>query len=437
MKLLPSFTNPIRWTSRPQCRRGAIGMAFTAIAFLASSASCSLAAETLKSSPVAYDAAQEYPAGAVVLGAEGNAYRAVQSVKGKDPTTANGSSWQLAHAATNLVLDVPGRFKTIQQAWKFLEGATIASTVTVRIEVAPGRYEIKEELALDHEFGGQIGIDGTGPKPDRCTLVFAGTHGIVIRRGNHLTITNLTIAEAAATPPKDKAGLLLVDGAGATLANCTITGFWSGCFIDNGSKLRASDCRLETTTGWTAVEGRNGSAMVLTNCKAEQKLPKGSAFKAGTGFIVLNNSSLWCNDCRATGWADGFSASSCSSAILDSCVADENRGMGVSAWRGSSFVINQGSFSRSEIGVHVDGSTAVINGATISDNKRGLHVFGTGYASLFENRSTFRGNGIAIDSKFGGKVYGMPPQFTGNDEDMKAWMPGREVKPEEQVLWNR
>lgn len=437
MESFPSRKSPVRSTSRSVGRRHVLGRTFAAVALLAAMPACSQAAESMKRSPVAYDAVEEYPAGSVVLGVDGNAYRAVQSVKAKDPTTANESSWQLAHAGTNLVLDVPGRFKTIQQAWKFLDGATIASAATVTVQVAPGKYESKEELALDHPHGGQIVIAGIGPKPDRCTLVFKATHGIVVRAGNQLTIKNLTIAEAATTPPKDKAGLLLADGAGATLENCVIMGFWSGCLVDNGSKIRASDCKLETTTGWTAVEVRNNAAGVFTNCRAEQKLPTGSASKGGTGFGLLNTSSMWCDGCRATGWRQGFSASSCSSAVLDNCVADENQEMGVSAWRGSSFVINQGSFTHSEIGVHVDGSTAVIKGATIADNKHGLHVFGTGYVSLFENRSTLRGNGIAIDSKFGGKVYGIPPQFTGNDENMKAWTPGREVKPEEQILWNR
>lgn len=426
--------DPIAWQRRCQ---SVLTATVTALGFAAVWVTCLSAADAPFLSPVAYDAATEYPIGSVVLGADGNAYRAVSKVKAKDPTTADESFWQLAHVATDLVLDVPGRFKTIQQAWKFLGGATVAAAATVKVQVAPGRYEFKEELALDHPHGDRIAITGAGPKPDRCTLVFAGTHGIVVRNGNRLTIRNLVIDEAAASPPKEKSGLLVETGAAVVIDNCVISGFWFGCFVANGSRLHASDCRLETTTGWAGAEVRTNSSGIFMKCKTEQKLPTGSAFKAGAGFIVCCNSSLLCDDCRATGWGQGFSASSCGDATLTNCVADENRNMGVSAWQGSSLLIVKGSFSNSELGVHVDGSTAVINGATIADNKHGLHVFGTGYASLFENRSTFRGNGIAIDSKFGGKVYGIPPVFSGNNEDMKAWTPGREVKPEEQILWNR
>jgi hypothetical protein len=435
-----SFPSHNRLSYHIACQRrcrSVLAATVTAIGLVAVCTSCLSAADAPCLSPVAYDAATDYPVGSVVLGADGNAYRAVSKVKAKDPTTANESSWQLAHVSTDLVIDVPGRFKTIQQAWKFLDGATVAAAATVKVQVAPGRYEFKEELALDHPHGDRIVIAGSGPKPDRCTLVFAGTHGIVVRNGNRLTIRNLVVDEAAASPPKEKSGLLVETGAAVVIDNCVISGFWFGCFVANGSRLHASDCRLETTTGWAGAEVRNNSSGIFVKCKSEQKLPTGSAFKAGAGFIVCCNSSLLCDDCRATGWGQGFSASSCGDATLTNCVADENRNMGVSAWRGSSFVINQGSFSHSEIGVHVDGSTAVINGATIADNKHGLHVFGTGYASLFENRSTFRGNGIAIDSKFGGKVYGMPPEFIGNNDDMKAWTPGRDVKPEEQILWSR
>ncbi len=434
MKSFLSQKSSVRWTSGPL---QAIGATFTAIALLAPSPACSRADESLKSSPVAYDAVETYPAGSIVLGADGNAYRAVSKVKAKDPTTADESFWQLAHVSTDLVIDVPGRFKTIQQAWKFLDGATVAAAATVKVQVAPGRYEFKEELALDHPHGDRIVIAGGGPKPERCTLVFVGTHGIVVRNGNRLTIRNLVVDEAASSPPKEKSGLLVETGAAVVIDNCVISGFWFGCFVANGSRLHASDCRLETTTGWAGAEVRNNSSAVFVKCKTEQKLPTGSAFKAGSGFIVCCNSSLLCDDCRATGWGQGFSASSCGDATLTNCVADENRNMGASAWHASSLLIVKGSFSNSELGVHVDGSTAVIKGATIADNKHGLHVFGTGYASLFENRSTFRGNGIAIDSQFGGKVYGIPPEFIGNNDDMKAWTPGRDVKPEEQILWSR
>jgi hypothetical protein len=434
MESFLSQKNSVLWTAKPL---GALGASFTAIALLVALPACSRAADGMKSEPGAYDAATEYAVGSVVLGADGNAYRAVQAVKAKDPTQANESWWQLAHVGKDLELDVPGRFKTVQQAWQFLDGATIAARAAVTVQVAPGRYEFKEELALDHPYGKQIVISGAGPKPDRCTLVFAGTHGLVVRDGNHVTIKNLMIEEKAATPPKDKAGLLVENGASVAMEGCFINGFWSGCFIANGSRLHAMDCRLATTTGWVGVEVRNSSTAAFVRCKAEQKLPAGSASKAGTGYIALNNSSLWCNDCRATGWVNGFDVRFSSSAILDDCVAHDNRGMGASVCQASSMCLNKGNFSRSEIGVHVEGSTAEINGTTVGDNKRGLHVFGTCYVMLSQNRSTFRGNGIAIDSKFGGKVYGMPPEFIGNDNDMKAWAPGRDVLPEEQFLWNR
>ena len=436
MMSFTSHSRPIDPTAWQRRCHSVLAATVTALGLLAVCTSCLSAADVPRPSPAAYDTTTDYPAGSVVLGADGNAYRAVSKVKAKDPTTADESFWQLAHVATDLVLDVPGRFKTIQQAWKFLDGATVAAAATVKVQVAPGRYEFKEELALDHPHGDRIAIAGAGPKPDRCTLVFAGTHGIVVRNGNRLTIRNLVIDEAAANTPKEKAGLLVETGAAVVIENCVISGFWSDFFVANGSKLHALDCRLETTTGWCGAEVRNNSSATFVKCNAEQKLPTGSAFKGGTGFIALNNSSLFCNNCRAMGWVNGFDVRSCSSAILDNCVADENRGMGVSVCHGSSLVINQGSFSHNEIGVHVDGTTD-IKGATIADNKHGLHVFGTGYASLSENRSTFRGNGIAIDSKFGGKVYGIPPVFIGNNDEMKAWTPGREVKPEEQILWSR
>ncbi|MEY3203789.1 MAG: Right handed beta helix region [Planctomycetota bacterium] len=390
-----------------------------------------------RAAAVDYDAATDYPAGAVVRGTDGNAYRAVRRVKAKDPTTADESAWQLAHVAEDVVLDVPGRFKTIPAAWSFLSGARIAAPATVKVLLAPGTYKLKEELPLGHAYGGQIVIAGVGPKPDRCSIEFAGTHGIAVRQGNSITLERLTISEAGRQPAKNLAGLLLTDGATAIVKDCAIKGFWSGFFVDNHSSLRATGCTIETGEGWTAVDVRNSSSAVFVDCRATRNLPAGSTFEGGAGFIAYANSSLYCDACAASGWPHGFHARCSSSAVLNDCTAKGNKQIGACAWQGASLAVNGGTFSGSEIGIHVDGATSEINGATVADNKTGLQVFGTAYAVLAQKRSTFRGNAVAVLSNFGGKTYGMPPVYEGNDEDAKAWAPGGGARVEEQFLWNR
>jgi hypothetical protein len=386
---------------------------------------------------VDYDVATDYPAGAVVCGADGNEYRAVRRVKAKDPTTADETAWQLAHVTKDVVLDVPGRFKTIRNAWSFLSGATIAAPATVKVQLAPGTYKLQEELALDHAYGAQIVLAGTGPKPDRSTIEFAGTHGITVRAGNAITLERLTIQEASPKPPKDRLGVLLADGATGTVKDCVIRGFWSGFFLDNSSSLRSTGCTIETSEGWSAVDVRTNSSAVFMDCRATRKLPAGSTFQGGAGFIVHANGSLWCDRCEASGWPHGFHARVASSAVLNDCVAKANPQMGACAWQGAALAVNGGQFSGSEFGIHVEGATAEISGAIIVDNKNGLQVFGTGYAVLSQQRSTFRGNRVAMLSQFGGKVYGMPPVYDRNDEDRKAWAPGSGTSVEDQFLWNR
>jgi hypothetical protein len=392
--------------------------------------------QSARAAAVDYDAATDYPAGAVVRGADGNAYRSVRRVKAEDPTTADETAWQLAHVAADVVLDVPGRFKTIRSAWSFLSGARIAAPATVKVQLAPGTYKLEEELALDHAYGAQIVIAGTGPKPDRSTIEFVSTHGIVVRQGNAITLERITIKESSPQPPKDLAGVLLADGATGIVKDCVIRGFWSGFFIDNHSSLRSTGCTVETGEGWTAIEVRNSSSAVFVDCRATRKLPVGSTFQGGACFIAHANSSLWCNRCEASGWPHGFHARVASSAVLDDCVAKSNPQMAACAFQGASLAVNGGHFSGSEVGIHVDGATAEINGATIVDNKTGLQVFGTGYVVLSQRRSTFRDNRVAILSNFGGKVYGKTPIYEGNDEERKAWAPGSGARVEDQFLFN-
>ncbi len=434
----PGFS---RLLPKPVREQGLRGVLFV-IAAVASAASPTAFADggaedqSARAAAVDYDAATDYPAGAVVRGADGNAYRAVRRVKAKDPTTADETAWQLAHVAADVVLDVPGRFKTIRSAWSFLSGARVAAPATVKVQLAPGTYRLEEELGLDHAYGAQIVVAGAGPKPDRSTIEFVGTHGVVVRQGNAITLERLTIKETSPQPPKDRAGILLADGATGIVKDCAIRGFWSGFFVDNHSSLRSTGCTIETGEGWTAVDVRNSSSAVFVDCRATRKLPVGSTFQGGACFIAHANSSLWCDACEASGWPHGFHARAASSAVLNDCVAKTNPQMGACAWQSASLTVNGGQFSGSEFGIHVEGASAEINGATIVDNKNGLQVFGTGYAVLSQRRSTFENNRVAILSNFGGKVYGKTPVYDRNDEERKAWAPGSGARVDDQFLLN-
>jgi len=100
-------------------------------------------------SPDPYNAVVAYKPGSVVLGSDGNSYRAAAEVKGSDPVTSGGGAWRLAHASSVLTLDVPGRFKTIAEAWTFLDGARIAESARVIVELAPGKLEHDKPLVLN------------------------------------------------------------------------------------------------------------------------------------------------------------------------------------------------------------------------------------------------------------------------------------------------
>jgi hypothetical protein len=142
-------------------------------------------------SPDAYDPAVAYRPGAVVLGNDGNAYRAAAEVKGSDPVTSADGAWRLAHVAADLVLDVPGRFESIADAWAFLEGARIAESATVAIELAPGTLEHDKPLVLNHTEGSRIVIRGAVDEPEDCVLELPG---VSISGLGGLMFENITLA---------------------------------------------------------------------------------------------------------------------------------------------------------------------------------------------------------------------------------------------------
>ena len=116
------------------------------------------AAETV---PGGYAPDGDYGRGSLVIGSDGNVYRALEPVKAKDPVTAKEAVWQLAHVAFDTTLDVPGRFASIEKAVIFLAGATISDSATVTVQVAPGTYKLQGPLSIGHSQGNRVVLQGS------------------------------------------------------------------------------------------------------------------------------------------------------------------------------------------------------------------------------------------------------------------------------------
>ena len=356
-----------------------------------------------EAAPVAigpYDAAVVYPAGSLAIGPDGNTYRASKEVKGVDPTQANADSWHLAHVSNEVILDVPGRFKTIAEAMAFLAGCRIAEPAKAVVLVAPGKLDHEAPLVLNHAEGARIVIRGAGEKPEECVLLFEGDDadeqdGLVVNNGHVMTLDNLTIESTTRTGRG--IGLLIDTRAAVTLNSCNFNDFT--CVLGGNSHLSASNCAFQMSRPGDAVHVRNGSEAVLDDCRL---LAKPGA--EGVGCAAYNGGTLFCVGCRAEGWGDGFKAYGNSVMHLERCVGRDN-GIGASVWHSSSLNALDCVFAKNkQVGVAAIFATAGISGCQLTDNGAGAWAIGNAYLQFLGKPSTISGCSVGIEAKAGGRV---------------------------------
>jgi hypothetical protein len=373
-------------------RRAAVGLVAASLVLVACGPCFALAAGT---DP--YNAATNYKAGDVVLGSDGNAYRAAAEVKGRDPVTSGAGGWRLAFAARELVLDVPGRFTTIAESWEFLDGARIAESAKVVIEIAPETYEQDGPLVLDHSEGVRIVLRGKGEKPEDCVVSIAKGDGIVVNGGKEIQIENLTVS--AKTPDKGM-GLILEHGSSARIRRCRFVDFAFGAFVNDGSRLRANDCEFVTKGNKDCVTVRSNADAIITDCKARAN---GKA-RQQNGFVAYNGGAIECFGCSAEGWYSGFNAYGCGAMHLERCTGRENK-WGASTWYSSSANVIDCTFAANEgAGVGALFATMSVIGCTLTGNDVGVVAVGNGFVSLIDKPTKISGGTVGIRTREGGRV---------------------------------
>jgi len=364
--------------------------------------------------PESYDPAAEYAPGAIVIGSDGNDYRAIDKVKGRDPVTTRDGGWRLRHVDNDVVLDVPGRFRTVPDALAFLAGARIAESAKVVISIAPGDYEHVASLALDHGEGARIVLRGAGAKPADCRLIFKGPTGMVLSGGSTITIEKLAIRQQAGRSGEVPA-LLVTDGSRAVLRECLVEDCRFCCFVAGGSHMNARDCVFNSDGTADCFTARNGSSAVLQNCKARPKVRDPNKTRAG--FMAHLNASITCYDCVAEGWYSGFAAGWASSLQLDKCVGSGNK-RGASAEYSSSLNIIDSRFDdNDEAGIFARSSTAEVIGCRMTGNRAGAMADGAAWIMFDKQPSTISDGKYGLRSTKGGRIEtDVMPLFKNIDE---------------------
>jgi len=373
-------------------------------------------AQAVEALPGVYSPDAEYGRGSLVVGSDGNAYRALQAVKAKDPVTVKDAAWQLAHVAFDLTLDVPGRFDTIEKAFAFLSGATISDTATVTMQVAPGTYDLKGPLSIGHSQGRRVVLKG-GKDPAKCTLRFGQSDGIVLDGGTGITVEGLSIQGSGA----EHTGVIVDNGSFAILRQCTVNDFKIGIRVDRASDVKAEAVRVACKRGDAGFQAYAGSYCLLKNCKAVlQANPRSNAITMG--YAAWVSSTIECEDCTATGWHDGFFAGNTAALDMRNCTAEKNR-FGGNAYLGSSLRAVGCIFEDSrDYGLNVHGGTAVIVGCRLSDSKSiAIRCYGGGNVDLRGAPCEITGSPLGIQSIAGGMLNGVRPIFRGCARELELY----------------
>ena len=204
-----------------------------------------------------------------------------------------------------LTLNVPSEYATIQAAFDYLAGKTIAAGTAVQIKVADGTYTLSSGINANHPQGSQIRLIGNETTPDNCVITVSGAptfDALVVSNGNELGYLNGFKFNLSS-----KAGL--ANNYTAVLAN-------NGAVIICGPNLK-------TNNWYYGIAARNGSFISCDYATVDNAGDVGIWAYVGSTIYCRNATSTNAND-SANGFGYGFqaeygSAMDCSNASASGC----------------------------------------------------------------------------------------------------------------------
>jgi hypothetical protein len=401
-----------RASCMPPLFRGRRGLMAAAVMAIFLSPTLAEAAETI---PGGYSPDADYRRGSLVIGSDGNVYRALDAVKAKDPVTAKDAPWQLADVAFDTTLDVPGRFDTIEKAFAFLAGTTISDSATVTVQVAPGTYELKGPLAIGHSQGNRVVLKGS-KDPAKTTLDFGRGGGIVIDDRHAVGLDGMTLR---GSQRKDQTAVTVDNGGSLRATNVVIEGFDLGIVVDNGSKLVAEKVNIATDDGAWGVKLDSLSCGRLTDCRVVRHNADGLG-GLSLGFDVENGATADCRGCSASGWMVGFHSGRSGSLEVWTSEASGNN-WGAAVYLDSTLSVFDSILEKNrERGLAVHGGSAVLHGCRVRNNKKfGVTSSCNGLVDFQMEPCLISGHEFGVHS-YGGRFHGTMPTFKDNDENMNV-----------------
>ena len=396
---------------RSHCRRRRL---------LVAVAACFLATPpTWAAGPVAggYSPDIDYGRGSLVVGSDGNVYRALDGVKGQDPVAAKNAVWQVAHAAFDMTLDVPGRFASIEKAFSFIAGATISDTAMVTVQLACGAYDLKGPLSIGHSHGRRVVLTG-GKDPAKTLLRFDRGDGFVLDNGRGLRMEGITV-EGGQT------GIFLDHDSCAVLSDVILRGFRSGVLVENGSTIIADRMTVETEDGDWGVKLTSTSRGQLTSCLITRTKPSKSIKEKTFGVDAETGASVACRDCEVSGWMTGIHAGRSGSIEMWGTKVTENV-FGGGVYLAGSISAFDSSFDKNvERGVQVHGGVAMFVNCQLRGNRKmGISSSNNAVVDFLGQPTLVSGSELGLHSFRGGRFHGVRPQLKDNETNQDVFPVG-------------
>lgn len=251
---------------------------------------------------------------------------------------------------TNITIDVPADFSTIQEALNSIATKIIPNNVTITIKVADGTHTPPSGTLLNHPFGERIRLIGNETNPDLCILM--GTNPPTF---NMLACTNghkfgyingfkLDLPAKAALA-NNYSGIIALNGAVITLgtkvkvnnwyygvnasygsvinadyvevSNAGDVGVWAFCGSQVNARNAKSDNCSDTANGW----GFGFQAEYGSNVNCEGSTATGNNI---AGFAALSNSQVRALNTTATSNGSGYKAQDNASIEAHNAVSNTN-----------------------------------------------------------------------------------------------------------------
>ncbi len=210
-------------------------------------------------------------------------------VQGATATTCS----QLSNTInSDVTLNVPSEYATIDEALDCLQFKTIGRNAIVTIQVANGNYVNQDTIDINHPNGARLHLIGNTTTEASCSFTFRnGQDGIVVSDGH-----TLGLIDGFKLIGDNEQGSGIHATRNSTLItgeHVTITSFQNGIYASWSSTIDSPSLVVDDNV--IGVRGFAGSTISADSCTATDN-QYGFSSSGGAAYILANSSTITGND---------------------------------------------------------------------------------------------------------------------------------------------